>query len=459
MAPSSNQSVAYGTGPEWPTHGYSENLHVPLYSLNKFLDYDDRPFSERLAAGRPYKNKEPVESALHRWEQCWSTIGKRSGTRCDAQSHGGPIVRSKDITRGRFTEAELARRLTEWILNWLRRWAASTPLTDGSSGASRTSGSGHALGAGGSSRKSHNSNAAGKRRGGPGKDGGKDNNGQSKKAKASLPIRDKRQYLACPFLKRNPQGYAQQERCCRRWPNVSRLKTDHIYQCHQVPGVQCPRCGGIIDNHNKSQHVICAVREFQPREGADSSMMQELRSKSTARNESEEEKWHAVYEILFGVPREHQPDPYPDSCLLFRQEIANFVESRLGPLILRSLQTHSFEMGWQTNVSRDVTSGIVGLINRDFHPSDPVSVTFNSHDRSPSTSSGTRDGRSSSYTNRSYTEDGYSHEFSGNIIPGELLGGGSGTQTVEALTQASANDLESGMGDFLSETRGWNSWP
>lgn len=457
MAPSSNQSIAYGSGPEWSTNSYSENLQLSLYSVNKFLHYDERPFSERLAAGRPCNTyKEPVESTLKRWEQSWTTIGKRSGTRYDVQSHGGSIIRSKDTTRVRHSEAELAHQLTEWILNWLRRWAASSPLTDGSSGASRASGSGHALGAGGSPRKSHNSKAAGKRREGPGKDGGKDNNGQSKKAKTSSPIRDKRQYLACPFLKRNPQRYTQDERCCKSWPNVSRLKTDHIYKHHQVPGTQCLRCGGIIDNHNKSQHVSCAEREFQPREGADSSMMQELRSKSTARTESEEEKWHAVFKILFGVPREHQPDPYPDSCLLFRQDIVNFVESNLDQIVIRSLQAQTnFGLGWETNVSRDITSGLVGLINRDFHPSNPVSA-YTSHDRSPSTSSGTPGERSCSHTNRSHTEDGYLNELSGNPASGELVGGGSGTQTAEGLTPAAANDLMSGIGGFLSEMRGWN---
>ncbi|KAI1213665.1 uncharacterized protein F4807DRAFT_195836 [Annulohypoxylon truncatum] len=311
MAPTSERSVAYGSGPEWSTHNYSKNSNVSLYSLTEFLNYDERPFSERfIVAGHPYDTyKESVESTLRRWERSWYTAGNITGEQHGIQSHVGPIVKPRNTTRTRHTEAELTRRITEWLLNWLRRWAAAAPLVDGSSGGSRTTGSGHALGAGISSGKSSISNAAGKRRREPGKDGDEDNNEQSKKAKTGPSPRNTREYLACPFLKYNPQRYGQDGRCCRRWPNVSRLKTDHIYQCHQVPGVQCPRCGGIIYNHNKFEHASCTVRNFQPREGADSSMMQELRSKSTARNESEEGKWHAVYGILFGVPREQQPSP------------------------------------------------------------------------------------------------------------------------------------------------------
>ncbi|KAI1461246.1 hypothetical protein F4805DRAFT_415223 [Annulohypoxylon moriforme] len=465
MVPSSDQAVAHGSDPERSTKNYRSKSNVYSDSLAVFLNHNERPFTERLVAGGiPSGTSDAaMKSALELWQQYWekssAPSGNKAGEQYAFQSHADHIFKSKDTTRVRYTEAEITRQITEWVLNWLRWWAASAPLADASSGDPKTSGSSHAPGAGDSSGKSQNSRGAGKRHRKLGKGGDEDSNGQSKKVRTGSYPRDKRNYLACPFLKYNPQRYLHEEKCCKRWPNVSRLKTDHIYHCHQVPGVQCPRCGNIIDNSNKSEHVACEERDFMPREGADSSMMQELRSKSTARNESEEEKWHAVYEILFGVPRYQQPSPYPDDNLHARQEMVAFLQPNTGPAALRLLANQNYTPGWEARFSRDITNEIIGLINRDFQPPGPLTAPNYDYDPSPSSSSGTRGELSSSQTNQtnqSHTEDGYSREFNGNEIAWAHVEDDSGARVAERLVDDLENVMMPAMSSSLSGMGYWN---
>ncbi|KAI1496306.1 hypothetical protein F5X99DRAFT_424789 [Biscogniauxia marginata] len=109
--------------------------------------------------------------------------------------------------------------------------------------------------------------------------------------------------FACPFFKRNPQLYQDCQSCLHHWPNVSRIK-DHLYKQHMLHDNQCNRCGSRFNNQHglrshQRQAVPCMVRDLEYDEGIDHCTKSKLQDKKLARGSTEEEKWYAVYGILF----------------------------------------------------------------------------------------------------------------------------------------------------------------
>ncbi|KAI1139605.1 hypothetical protein F5Y05DRAFT_379551 [Hypoxylon sp. FL0543] len=150
-----------------------------------------------------------------------------------------------------------------------------------------------------------------------GTDENKRGKGKTKQPKAASSSRPKDKYLACPFCKHDVGRYLSKDACSRySWPTVSRLKTDHIFKHHILTGVQCQKCGTITGTD--SGHA-CTPKDFEPREGVTHEMIGKLRNKGTARSQSEEEKWHAVYSILFpDIDRKDHPSPYLEAFPGFR---------------------------------------------------------------------------------------------------------------------------------------------
>ncbi|OCL14408.1 hypothetical protein AOQ84DRAFT_257243, partial [Glonium stellatum] len=114
--------------------------------------------------------------------------------------------------------------------------------------------------------------------------------------------------LACPFFKRNPRLYRGStfgSRSCRfpGFTTIHRLKL-HLYRAHSLP-IQCPRCGKAfnaesdLDVHLRSA-PSCEIQENAPMQGMSKEQEKKLRSKKRSADvQSEEDKWKAVYRILF----------------------------------------------------------------------------------------------------------------------------------------------------------------
>lgn len=114
--------------------------------------------------------------------------------------------------------------------------------------------------------------------------------------------------LACPFFKRNPRLYRGStfgSRSCRfpGFTTIHRLK-EHLYRAHSLP-IQCPRCGksftveSDLDAHLRSA-PSCEIRENARMQGMNKEQEKKLRSKKRSADvQSEEDKWKAVYRILF----------------------------------------------------------------------------------------------------------------------------------------------------------------
>ncbi|KAI0381614.1 hypothetical protein F5Y04DRAFT_254957 [Hypomontagnella monticulosa] len=199
--------------------------------------------------------------------------------------------------------------VTGWCLNWFGRWGMRFLLKGAAHGDPAPVGSGDSLAIGTSFELVRFGGTSKRRKKVGGDEDDDHDNDESKKPKSPSPSRPRSRHLACPYSKHDPEKYMM---CVgHTWPTVSRLKTDHIYRHHRFMGIQCQRCGGLVRAGAERLHADCEPRAFVEMEGVNSLMMDELRSKAIARGGSEEQKWHAVYSILFPlVPRNSHPNPY-----------------------------------------------------------------------------------------------------------------------------------------------------
>ncbi|KAF2806291.1 uncharacterized protein BDZ99DRAFT_394273, partial [Mytilinidion resinicola] len=121
--------------------------------------------------------------------------------------------------------------------------------------------------------------------------------------------------FACPYYKRNPGRHSTNTSCVYPgFRHVSRVK-EHLYRNHALP-IACPRCCNTFKsdaelyNHSRAPES-CEVQEQRPLDGFNRD--QEMRLKSKKRSPTivtEEEKWKAIYRILFPFdPEADMPSP------------------------------------------------------------------------------------------------------------------------------------------------------
>jgi hypothetical protein len=128
--------------------------------------------------------------------------------------------------------------------------------------------------------------------------------------------------FACPFLKHNPQRYRKAKSCPGPgWNTIPRLKyvalnpvccndpantftREHLYRCHSLP-LRCSRCGDFFTSEdllNGHQRAVpaCEVHYFPVSEGVSVLQKEKVRSRKRVKpDETEAEKWHRLYLILF----------------------------------------------------------------------------------------------------------------------------------------------------------------
>ncbi|KAK7542950.1 hypothetical protein IWX47DRAFT_544127 [Phyllosticta citricarpa] len=124
--------------------------------------------------------------------------------------------------------------------------------------------------------------------------------------------------LACPYHKRSRGGTPKAPSCVYPgFSSVSRLK-EHLHRVHRRP-TACPRCYARfesqdgLDTHINQPTRCLEARYHQNIEGFGVDQERQLRCKKrVAGVKSEEEKWRAIYRILFPDDAEI-PSPYQDS--------------------------------------------------------------------------------------------------------------------------------------------------
>ncbi|KAH8667071.1 hypothetical protein BX600DRAFT_285542 [Xylariales sp. PMI_506] len=141
-----------------------------------------------------------------------------------------------------------------------------------------------------------------------------------------------RKRLACPYYQR---------KCHHRLPittlpsrschgpgfgSVHRVK-EHLYRAHLLP-LECPRCDVTFESDtlrliHMRQDPSCIVLPKRTKEGIDVTTEKILRSRNKEFNsKTEEEKWKAVYELLFPADNpEDLPSPYYEDYSTSRVEV------------------------------------------------------------------------------------------------------------------------------------------
>lgn len=139
--------------------------------------------------------------------------------------------------------------------------------------------------------------------------------------------------FACPYLKRDPDEYAELQSCSEGWTTVDRLRLashtaqfsnqtnsvrrQHVYRCHILP-IKCPGCQQLFESSrlfarhlHEMSHCDHIVSEADgPSKGLET-LLQKIRSpKLASANSSEEERWKVLYTTLF--PKDPKDNiPYP----------------------------------------------------------------------------------------------------------------------------------------------------
>ncbi|KAK4164609.1 hypothetical protein QBC43DRAFT_300104 [Cladorrhinum sp. PSN259] len=147
----------------------------------------------------------------------------------------------------------------------------------------------------------------------PGSGGGNQGLTSIEENVGSIPIRK----LACPYYKREPWKHNKHRSCTGPgWPAIHRVK-EHITRVHPLP-IYCRRCGDQfasdedLDTHSQADQA-CEAKRFDKPEGFSKDQERLLKRKRKA-EASDEEKWRAIYRILFPDDDENDiPSPYYDS--------------------------------------------------------------------------------------------------------------------------------------------------
>ncbi|KAK3683381.1 hypothetical protein B0T22DRAFT_411359 [Podospora appendiculata] len=109
--------------------------------------------------------------------------------------------------------------------------------------------------------------------------------------------------FACPFSKHDPERYKSVKTCCGPgWTDVHRVK-EHIYRRHSMKGI-CPRCLERFENdddlksHQRAETPCRLVKVKAPSGFINDDQEKQLHARAKA-NWSEDEKWQAMYRIIF----------------------------------------------------------------------------------------------------------------------------------------------------------------
>ena len=135
-----------------------------------------------------------------------------------------------------------------------------------------------------------------------------DDEPKSKRIRMANGPDERKRRLACPFYKRYPEEF--HECGCKDYENTSRIK-QHLTKRHRQPNL-CPSCHrefrdyAVMANHIRERNC-----ETRPQETVFCvSQRQEEQLKSRSTHKTNEERWYAIFKILF------PGDPLPSSPYL-----------------------------------------------------------------------------------------------------------------------------------------------
>lgn len=151
--------------------------------------------------------------------------------------------------------------------------------------------------------------------------------------------------FACPFFKKDPFSY----KSCSKYV-LSRIRDvkQHLGRGHQKP-MYCPRCGQTFEDEDvRDEHLIaqgCEARPILKPEGITEPQKKQL-SKKPPVNQSQEEQWFKIFDILFPGHMPRPESPYIESGMLGNVlSYHEFCTSR-GPGIMANILTANNAVTW-----------------------------------------------------------------------------------------------------------------
>ncbi|KAH7414558.1 chitin synthase-domain-containing protein [Phaeosphaeria sp. MPI-PUGE-AT-0046c] len=124
--------------------------------------------------------------------------------------------------------------------------------------------------------------------------------------------------FACPYLKRDPDEYAERQSCSRSgWTTIHGLR-QHVYRCHILP-IKCPSCSQPFDSsrlftRHLAETATCDLslcEDDEPILGLESLIQKIKAPKANVADPSEEDMWRVLYTTLFPKDaKDNMPNPY-----------------------------------------------------------------------------------------------------------------------------------------------------
>ncbi|KAM6532805.1 hypothetical protein FALCPG4_005855 [Fusarium falciforme] len=157
-----------------------------------------------------------------------------------------------------------------------------------------------------------------------GRGGGRPNSGKRRKDEEEESEKNK---FACPFYKNDPQAFRASRTCVGPgWSSVHRVK-EHIFRRHMLSDTQCHDCMEDFETHvalDEHLETPCRLKPPLKPHGINKKQEGQLRSrKMYQKSLDEEEKWRAIYKIIFpdaqGIPSPYYEPEVPEFPDYYRQ--------------------------------------------------------------------------------------------------------------------------------------------
>ncbi|OMP87734.1 hypothetical protein BK809_0007822 [Diplodia seriata] len=118
--------------------------------------------------------------------------------------------------------------------------------------------------------------------------------------------------IACPYFKRNPRSPPKNPSCFQNgFKDVTKMK-EHLDRVHNC-SIRCPRCYLVfkkqkeVDDHLRVDQICVQIQEPPLVDGYNAAQAEEL--KGRRRSQPLEDKWRAIWGILFPSDPEHEIPP------------------------------------------------------------------------------------------------------------------------------------------------------
>lgn len=162
-------------------------------------------------------------------------------------------------------------------------------------------------------------------------------------------------YFACPFLARDPDRHSTcLKRAVLRQPRDVKL---HLWRKHRLPH-HCPVCYDQFETASETNaHIVqrsCELRQRSSLEGVSEDQKIKLMRKDKIPG-SREDKWRAIWDILF--PGEPPPSPYPEGEDALICLVREFWEEK-GQVVVSGFLEERGMLGWEV---KDEERGLAAL--------------------------------------------------------------------------------------------------